>query len=176
MRKLLLAISATALMATGAMAADPVMTIEPAYMEPSNGFDWDGFYMGVGVTGSSLTNILTETTVYLDVIAGANMTYGDVLFGLEGWIGSNYESTTSTSGWGGGLAARIGYLVDPSVLIYASGGGYFYDGGAQYGTVGAGIEFAVTDNVSIDVEYKYWGWSNNGWTGHSIGASALWHF
>ncbi len=39
-----------------------------------------------------------------------------------------------------------------------------------------GTEFAISDDVSIDLEYKYLGWSNTGNTGHSFGASANWHF
>ena len=174
MRKILITMAASALMATGALAADPVITVEPAYV-PSAGFDWDGFYMGVGVTGSSLSNgIVTDTTGYLDLIAGFNVTFGDALFGAEGWIGGYSDGTFS--GYGGGAAARVGYLMTPDALVYISGGGYFYDAGGQYGTIGAGVEFAMTDNVSLDIEYKYWGWSNTTFTGHSLGASALWHF
>jgi len=176
MHKLFIGVATFALLATGAIAhePEPILTIEPAYM-PATGFDWDGFYMGLGVTGSSLSNIVTETTGYLDIIAGFNVTSGSVLFGAEAWIGG-YSANTGDTGWGGGAAARVGYLISPEALIYLSGGGYFYDAGAQYGTIGAGAEFAVTDNLSIDLEYKYWGWSNNGWTGNSIGVSTNWGF
>jgi len=175
MRKLLLTIATSALMATGAIAADPVITVDPAYVEPSTGFDWDGFYMGVGLSGSSLSNgIVTDTTGYLDLIAGFNVTSGDMLFGLEGWVGAYSDGTNS--GWSGGAEVRAGYLISPDALLYVSGGAQFYDAGARYATLGAGAEFAATDNLTLDVEYKYWGWSNNGFTGHSLGLSALWHF
>lgn len=177
MRKLLLAISATALIATGAMttgamAADPVMTIEPAYVAPSASFDWDGFYMGVGITGLALN---TGTNVgFADLIAGFNVTYGDVLFGAEAWVGG-WGTNVPTSGWGYGAAARVGYLMTPEALLYVSGGGYGLATGGSLGTVGAGVEFALNDYVSIDLEYKYW-MTSIATTGHSIGASALWHF
>ncbi len=173
MRKLLLTIAASTLMATGALAADPVMTIEPAYIESSSGFDWDGFYMGIGILGASFTP--AASLGQIDFIAGANFTNGDMLFGLEGWLGFARDNLAIDE-WGGGIEARAGYLITPEALLYVSGGGQFYNGGSQYGTIGAGMEFAVTDNVSLDLEYKYWGWSNTAFTGHSIGASALWHF
>ncbi len=173
MRKLLITVAAFTLMITGAIAADPVITVEPAYVEPSTGFDWDGFYMGVGISGTAYTPALTAITG--DIIAGFNVTSANMLFGAEGWVGIHSDSSPSTA-WGGGLEARVGALVTPDALLYVSGGGQFYDGGGQYGFVGAGAEFAVTNNVSIDLEYKYLGWSNTIYTGHSLGLSALWHF
>ncbi len=171
MRKLLLTIAASALMATGAIAADPVITVEPAYV-PEAGFDWDGFYMGVGITGLALNS---GTNVgFADLIAGVNMTAGDVLFGVEGWLGG-WATNIATSGWGGGAEARLGYLVTPDALIYASGGGYMSNLGDQLGTVGAGAEFVLTDNVTVDIEYKYW-FTSIPVDGHSLGLSALWHF
>ena len=172
MRKILITMVASALMATSAMAADPVITVEPTYM-PASSFDWDGFYMGVGISGTAYTPPLTSGAI--DIIAGLNVTSGSMLFGAEGWIGG-YSDSSPSSGWGGGLKARLGALITPEALLYVSGGGQFYDLGGQYGFIGAGAEFAVTDNVSLDLEYKYLGWSNTLYTGHSLGVSALWHF
>ncbi len=172
MRKLLLTIAASTLMVSGAIAADPIITVEPAYIPQSYSFDWDGFYAGLGVTGimpSAGTNFGS-----LDLIAGANFTNGDMLFGLEGW--GNYTGDGVTTAWGGGLEARIGYLATPEALLYASAGGQFYDTGVSYGTLGGGVEFAVTDDLSLDLEYKYWLRSGSTTTAHSIGVSALWHF
>ncbi len=173
MRKLLLAISATALMATGAIAADPVITVEPAYVAPSSGFDWDGFYMGVGITGLGLN---TGTNVgFADVIAGFNVTSGNMLFGAEAWVGG-WSSSAPATGWGFGAEARAGYLMTPEALVYVSGGAYGLASGGSLATVGAGVEFAINDYVSIDFEYKYWMAPGAATYGNSIGASALWHF
>lgn len=173
MRKLFLGIASSVLMITGALAADPVITVEPAYI-PDPGFDWDGFYMGVGVTGASFP---AHTTGYLDLIAGANFTSGSMLFGVEGWIGG-YRDSVPVHGWGGGIEGRLGLLATPDALLYVSGGGYFADTGDQFGTIGAGAEFAVTNDVTIDLEYKYWGWSNVAALipAHSVGVSMNWHF
>lgn len=151
-----------------AMAAD--------YNSYSSGnFDWDGFYAGLGVTGSSLTNGVTDTAGYLDFVVGGNVTSGNFLFGAEGWVGL-YGISGGNSGVGGGVEGRIGFLLSEEVLLYTGIGGYFQGNGGNYGTLGLGAEFAVTDYVSVDAEYKYWAWSDNGFTGHSLGLSALYHF
>ncbi len=171
MRKLLLGVAAAALLSSGALAADLNVVVPETYA--TTAFDWDGFYMGLGVTGGQWSN--TEGFGLFDVIAGVNVTAGDVLFGAEAWVGG-YATSFGFTGLEGGVAGRLGYLVTPDALMYLSGGGQFFDAGGQYGTIGAGVEFAVTDNVSLDLEYKYWGVSNTGFTAHSIGASANWHF
>lgn len=172
-KKLLLSVASVAILTTGALAADPIITVEPAYIEPIAGFDWDGFYMGVGISGSTYTPALTAVSA--DIIAGFNVTSGSMLFGAEGWFGAHSDSSPATN-WGGGLEARVGALITPDALLYVSGGGQFYDAGGQYGFIGAGAEFAVTDSLTFDLEYKYLGWSNTLYTGHSLGLSALWHF
>ncbi len=177
MQRLFLSIAVSALAVTGALAHSPVVAPEPATPAPtysSADFDWDGFYMGLGITGSALVvDGTTFKTGYLDLIAGVNMTAGSLLFGLEGWVGG--FSGDWSNGFGGGAQARLGVLASPEVLLYLSGGGYT-DTVDQYGTVGAGVELAVTDNVSVDFEYKYWAWSTSGMVGNSIGASANFHF
>jgi len=128
--------------------------------------------MGLGLTGLALN---TGTNVgFADVIAGVNVTSGDILFGLEGWIGA-WSSNAPATGYGGGAEARIGYLATPDALLYLSGGGYVTQSGSQIGTLGGGVEFAVSDNVSVDFEYKHW-LTSIGTNGNSLGASALWHF
>ena len=169
-RSLVLGVTAGLVLSGAALAGD---YDTPTYS--SAGFDWDGFYAGIGVSGSSLSNgVLTDTTGYIDVIAGANYTNGNFLIGLEGWFGG--YSYAGASGYGGGVEARAGYLASDDVLVYAGVGGYFYDAGGRYTTLGAGVEFALSDQLTIDTEYKYWGWSTTGYTGHSVGASVLWHF
>lgn len=175
--KTFLITSASLLMSTAVLAADPIdyPPLPTEYVE--TGFDWDGFYAGVGISASSHSDgISTNSTGYLDAIVGVNITQENFLLGLEAWIGLNRDFNTATLGGGGGIEGRVGYLIDQDVLIYSGIGRYHYDTGAQYTTLGLGTEFAISDNVSIDLEYKYWGWSNTANTGHSFGASANWHF
>ncbi len=201
MRKLLLSIAVPALMTTGALAHSPVVAPEPMTPAPtykSDGFNWGGFYMGLGISGSALAvdnttsnddtasdddtafnnnrtfnNNTAFKTGYLDLIVGVNMTADSLLFGLEGWI-SGFSGDWS-NGFGAGAQARLGVLVSPEVLLYLAGGG-FIDTVDQYGTIGGGVEFAVTDNVSLDLEYKYWMSLNSAVTGNGIGASLNWGF
>lgn len=175
MQRLLIGIATSTLLITGALAheAEPVITIEPTYM-PDAGFDWNGFYMGLGITGTGFTPF-SGTMGSIDLIAGVNVTSGNLLFGLEGWV-SGWRASWGGSDISAGIGTRVGYLATPEMLLYASGGGQFYTDGAQYGTIGAGVEFAVTDNVSIDLEYKYWGWSNTIFTANSFGLSTNWGF
>ncbi len=172
MRKLLLGVAATALLSSGALAAD-LNVVVPETFDTAT-FDWDGFYVGLGGTGA-VFNPGGSSVGMIDIIAGVNVTSGNILFGGEAWVGG-YLTSAAVTGVEGGLEGRLGYLVSPEALIYLSGGGQFFDAGGQYGTIGAGVEFAITDNVSLDLEYKYWGWSNTGFTGNSIGASANFHF
>ena len=169
MRKLLLGVAASTLLITGALAADPSVVV-PATFDTAT-FDWDGFYMGVGVTGLAVST--GATAGFGDLIFGVNATSGNMLFGLEGWVGA-YSSSIPSTGWGVGAEARAGYLVSPEALLYLSGGGVALDTGGSAGTVGFGAEFAVTNDITFDLEYKYW--MATFVTGHSLGASMNWHF
>ena len=114
------------------------------------------------------------------VTAGANMQYDQFVYGVEGdlaWdelAGSATCGTTSCNtdhDWNGTLRARVGYAIDP-VLVYATGGlaaagintgvstavagttGTYSD--TYYGlTVGAGVEAAITEQLSAKAEYAY---------------------
>lgn len=171
----LLVAAVCAASASSALAADLVVE-SPAVPVDDAVFNWTGLYAGLGVKGSSLSDgVNTDTTGYINLEVGANAQIDSIVLGVEGWVGG-YAISAGGSGVAGGLEARAGYLLTESVLLYGTVGGIVYDAGANYGSIGAGLEFAVTDNMSIDVDYEYWGWSNNGYTGHVFGASALWHF
>jgi len=174
MHKLLLGIAASTLFVTGAMAAD--LNPAPAPTYNSAAFDWNGFYAGLGVSGV----IFPSANLGLaDIIAGVNVTSGKMLFGLKGRVGL-WSDTIPQSGYAAGVDVRLGYLVTPDVVFYLSGGGvYLYHTGGlvtTYGTLGAGAEFAVANNVSFDVEYRHWIRTGGALTGNGLSASVLWHF
>lgn len=164
--------TATALSATAAQAAD-LYKPDPVMAMASPSFNWDGFYAGIGGAGSFYNTGVTIGQV--EVEAGVNFTSGDFLFGAEalvGWAINNAGTNSAVIGAEG----RLGYLVTPEVLLYLSGGGvHYFNGSTTFGTLGAGVEFAVTDDVSLDLEYKYL-WNSAALNGHEIGASVLWHF
>ncbi len=174
MHKLLMGMGALALSASavtsGAMAADPVLAPTPVYN--STTFDWDGFYAGFGVAGTVWDPPATSYG-YLNAIAGFNVTSGDMLFGAEAWGGVYGAGAAMPQG---GAELRAGYLVSPDALVYLSGGFQLHDGSKWYGQVGAGVELAVSDDLSADLQYKYSGWSNTGFRGHTVAASLNWHF
>jgi len=174
MHKLLLGIAASSLLATGALAHEatpaPAPVVAPVYNSAT--FDWDGFYVGVGLTGLALSTGVNYG--FADVIAGVNITSGKLLFGLEGWFGV-WSNSVPATGYGGGAEARVGYLATPDALLYVSGGGYIAHNSDKFGTLGAGVEFAISDNASIDFEYKYW-FPSHGVHGNSLGASLNWGF
>jgi outer membrane immunogenic protein len=173
----ILAAAATALFAGQAFADGPTEYPPLPTEYAQTGFDWDGFYAGVGLGGAMVSNGGgTDTLAQLDAIVGVNLTQDSFLVGAEIWLGANRDQSSGTYGGHGGIEARAGYLVDPNVLIYAGLGRLHYESGDQYTTIGLGTEFVVSDEISIDLEYKYLGWSNTGETGHNLSASALWHF
>jgi len=90
------------------------------------------------------------------------------------------------------LSVRAGYLVDPQTLVYARGG-YVnqrettvvatipatYASGNQNGwMLGAGVERALTTNVTARVEYRYTDLSegNGKWDRHQVLAGVAYHF
>jgi len=142
----------------------------------SSDFDWNGVYVGVGASADAYTDgFVSGNSVYLDVIVGANVTTGDFLLGAEAWVGW-YNDIGFSTGFGAGAEVRAGALVSEGVLIYAGLGGYVFDAGNQYGTLGLGAEFVVGDNMTLDLEYKYWQGLNNAFTASSLGASLNWYF
>ena len=110
---------------------------------------------------------------------------GGLLVGIEGDVdGSNYKSTYALGGITdstkrqiqGSVRGRVGFTVDRA-LFYATGGAAFGDIKNNYTnalnglsdslshtrvgyTVGGGIEYAVTNNVSLRAEYRYTDYGN----------------
>lgn len=158
----------------GAYAADLGVYV-PA-PEPAPMFDWNGFYAGLGVTGGAWWNGADVTQGSIDGIVGVNVTTEQFLFGIEGQL-SGYADNASTTGWLARGSVRAGYLVTNEALLYVALSGLHFDGGANYAGVGGGVEFVVTDNMTIDLEGTYYPWTDNGtWQAATASVSALWHF
>jgi opacity protein-like surface antigen len=159
-------------MSTAAFAAD--LIVDVPVIEEAAPSDWDGFYAGLGVTGTMYTPG-GDTLGSLDGIIGVNVVADMFVLGVEGQI----SAYSSTFGNGVQLAGEIrgGVLATPDVLIYGSlGDTYFVTGGGNYVNAGLGIEFKVAESTSLDLEYKH-GWGTNvPFQSDSISASVLWHF
>lgn len=152
-RSLTLGVAAAALMAGTATAADLFVptTPPPVFVsEPSIG--WEGLY--VGVQGGGLfaeQNGTNQTYGVIGGVVGANFIPADpILVGLE--LQGDYI-------WGNGqdaglflALARVGAIVTDEVLVYATGGvGSIFAAGdsEMVYALGAGVEFAVAENVSV---------------------------
>jgi len=210
--KILLAGAASALMVSGARAAD---IVEPLY-------DWTGPYIGLqGGYGWGQNDVKYDDQ--LQAVAAASSIFDtdsdDVIIepnrdgkiGIDGWLGGahagyNWQvdsfvlgaegdiefsnlsgdtnilfSPTSELGqikqdidWLGSLRLRLGYAMDRA-LIYVTGGAAVggvdmkiridpaVGGGGDAGdtetrwgwTLGGGFEYAFTDEVSANIEYRY---------------------
>jgi outer membrane immunogenic protein len=180
MKKILLSSVALLGLATGAMAADlpsrrapaPIIAAVPV-------FTWTGFYVGVNAGyGWNANDSITVGGVRFDLDdeggfvggaqAGYNYQIGSFVVGLEGDIqyadfgGDDrfdfdndgiLDDDFNNSDWFGTVRARAGVAFDRA-LIYATGGFAFADDATGW-TVGGGLEYAFTNNLSAKIEGLY---------------------
>ena len=180
MKKILLSSVALLGLTAGAMAADLPSRRAPAPIVAAVPlFTWTGFYVGVNAGYGWSTN---DSNVFVPGIgfvggnddggfvggaqAGYNYQIGQFVLGLEGdvqWAdigrGARYYDPVigfygnSSDDWFGTVRARAGVAFDRA-LIYATGGFAFTDGDSGW-TVGGGVEYAFTNNLSAKVEGLY---------------------
>ncbi len=122
---------------------------------PAPAFDWTGPY--VGLTGGYGWG--TSSGWLGGAYAGYNFQVNpNWVVGLEGDI---VATNKSSNGWDSTLRGRVGYAYD-RYLFYGTGGLAFGDiknGGASATktgwTLGAGIEAALTSNMTARLEYRH---------------------
>jgi outer membrane immunogenic protein len=180
MKKILLSSVALLAFSAGAMAADlpsrrapaPIVAAVPV-------FTWTGFYVGVnaGYGWNDGTDVTFPDGTVISVIdnedggfvggaqIGYNYQIGSFVVGLEGDIqyadfGDNrYDFGTAgifedgSDDWFGTVRARAGVAFDRA-LVYATGGFAFADDRAGW-TLGGGLEYAFTNNLTAKVEGLY---------------------
>jgi outer membrane immunogenic protein len=175
MRKLLLSAAATMLIAGPASAADLAVKAPPpgaAYIASP----WDGLYIG-GNLGYGETNFdfpgisLHGNGVVGGFQAGYNKQFGTFVLGLE----TDFDLTSiknTTAGvdtklpWFGTTRTRLGFLVNPALLLYGTGGvaygrleesvpGASVKVGGVGWAAGAGVQYALTPQWSIGAEYLH---------------------
>ena len=114
------------------------------------------------------------------LLAGYNYQIGNLVLGVEGdvegWTVGKIRYTSLTgdfltahSTWGGSVRGRLGYAADRA-LLYVAGGAAFVSNetsipttgvsiggdGTRFGwTVGAGVDYAFTNNWFTGLEYRY---------------------
>lgn len=162
---------------SGAQAADLIID-EPAagVVEVASG-NWDGLYVGAFVGGLGGTFAEDNTNNELDISGwlagvnlGANFTVADgIVLGVVGdvaWTNAEHDVAPFSADWTASLRGRIGFDAG-SFLPYLTAG-LAVAGGEIAGvnethvgwTAGAGVEFAVADNISVDLLYRYSDYGN----------------
>ena len=124
---------------------------------------------------------VVRTVRLLGVTAGVNFTLTDgIVAGVVGdiaWNNLEDEAADYTSGWNGSIRGRLGFD-GGAFLPYVTAGLAFANG--EFGgdenthlgwTAGAGVEFAVADNLSLDLQYRYTDYSEEEYVGLDAGAT-----
>ena len=179
MRKLLLSTAATIFIAGPAFAAD--LGVRPAPAAPAFiATPWDGFYIGgnLGFGSTDFTGTVADASSSLNGTGvlggfqtGYNRQFGTFVLGFETdldltSIKNTTEGVDTKLTWFGTTRTRAGVLINPSLLLYGTGG-------VAYGRVeesvpgaslkfpgvgwaaGAGVQYALTPQWSIGAEYLH---------------------
>lgn len=186
-----------------AVAADAVFLPDPipAVSTTSAAHDWSGAYVGgsinMGKEGKSLPGVKTfkDGVVVGGVHGGYNFqTPENWVYGVEvdGNLAKASKSGTSLKKFGS-ARVRVGYAFD-RILPYVDGGvalGRVSAGSESHThkgyTVGAGLEYAVTDNLAARVSYHYLNFKERdytingtatslGYKGHTVGTGISFKF
>lgn len=117
------------------------------------GFDWTGFY--AGVYGVSQNSPIGGLQYGIGVDVGANLAFDYVLIGGE----VAYHGLTGGAGPTSYVQAlgKAGAIVTDDLVVYAAAG-YGFDLGPPVEDdvlLGGGIEYAVTDSVSVRAQYLH---------------------
>ena len=157
----LLATAAAAALTSTTLAADPIVMLDPTpVVEQFTGFDWEGVYAGLYVTGrtDSTAPGVTDGVFGVGGNVGINFLLDPVLLGVEGDISvltDNNIVPADTADWTGQAVGRVGVLVTDTVLAYGLAGFGAHSDTGGYVPVGAGLEVALGDRFSIKGQYEY---------------------
>lgn len=138
-----------ALLSTAAVsAADLIIPTSPEPIYEAGGISWEGLYVGARAGGQWFT---AANYGVVGGVAGFNFMPADsVVLGAE--VTGDYTWNDARQGGEFFVNIRGGFLASEAVLIYALGGMGLYnssDFAAGLFQLGGGVEFALTDAVSI---------------------------
>jgi len=163
----------------GARAADAITvpiadSPMPVYNQPN--YDWTGFYAGIYGVGEWTA---TPTSQYgVGLMLGYNQQLDYFVLGAEGDVQTTWNSAGTQFIYGQGLV-RAGLVVTDQLVAYVAGGvGSDFAAAPQvHGLVGAGLEYAVSDEFSVRAQYLYGIPLNAGTTGkHQATVGVMYHF
>lgn len=183
MKLTIFATVATLLATAGfAMAADAVDQVPtaPAAVETPAAFSWAGGYIGIYGGYGWLDGTLSSGGASLSDnfdggriggFGGWNFDVGhNVILGVEGdvnydWNENDYSGVKVGTDVSGSVRARAGYAIDRALLFVAGGWtadrGYIDYAGDKYRktfngwTIGAGVDYAITNRIFTRLEYRY---------------------
>lgn len=160
------------------------------------GYGWGDGRLRIG-TVPPLSVAAETDSAFGGAHAGFNYQFGSVVLGIEGDVealdirsrfgGAGLAGRVSQD-WQGSARARIGYAFD-RMMVYATGGLAFteyerrvFDPATGFGerltsartgwNLGAGVNYAFTDNLILGAEYRYTDFGRNRFAGFGAGAFA----
>ncbi|PZQ18050.1 MAG: hypothetical protein DI565_04890 [Ancylobacter novellus] len=170
------AVAAVALGAVPAFAADlPAYEPAPAVHAPVPSFSWTGGYLGLQAGygwGDTNYGAVKPKGFVGGAYAGYNVQLDNSPLVLGVDTDFNFSDEKDSPGsvkfrqrWDGATRARVGYAFD-RFLVYGAGGLAYADtkvtapAGSRSKTnlgwtVGGGVEYALTDNLTTRVDYRY---------------------
>lgn len=184
MKKTMIAAILASVAFTGnAFAADAVAEIPPApapIVEAAPVFSWSGAYGGIqggagwldgDFSGAGATGSDNFDGGLIGAFAGYNYQMdNNFVFGIEGdvnynWNENSYAGVDVGTDWAGSVRGRLGYALDNALIYgtagwavtnaFANGGGVDESETLNGWTVGAGVDYAFTNNVFARTEYRY---------------------
>ena len=202
MRRISLALlTASALVvSSSAMAADLIIDTPEMAGVVEVESDWEGPFVGVfgGYASGELTSDIGEVDGIglsgwmLGVTAGANFALTEgVIIGVVGdiaWNDIGADDFDYTSGYNGSLRGRLGFdggafMPYLTAGLAFAGGEYDDINNTHLGwTVGAGLEVAVAQDLSLDLQYRYTDYAAEdyvfeaGATSHAVTIGLNWGF
>jgi outer membrane immunogenic protein len=149
----------------------------------STGGNWDGAYIGAfagygwgTLSDENVAPLLADDVDVngwkVGIVAGADFTVSEaIVAGIAADIawdnasGDDGAGVSYDTNWSGSVRGRLGFD-GGAFLPYVTAGLAFANGSVEDGvdsadathigwTAGAGVEFAVADNVSLDLQYRY---------------------
>jgi outer membrane immunogenic protein len=195
------------------LAAD--LPVKAPLLQPVPVYNWTGFYVGgqVGLVTGAVKNggvIDAEDCFCLDpkgdltqtlggIHAGYNYQVNRFVVGVEGDVNKRFgegvfaaTKLRTLSDWDASIRGRVGFLMTPQSLLYATGGVAFGNfktdnaiasteqnsdlmGGSRVGwTLGAGVEYALDNAWTARIEYRHTDWGSKGvtWNYQDINGAA----